>query len=151
MKRTIFFFLFASILLVAQAATYSGSLPVLYIQTENNQSITSKENYINATYYLDAMGISGYESIGSKSAPLTREIKGRGNYSWTGFDKKPYRIKLADKQALLGMKKSKQFALLAHADDSNDRKGYMRNAVGLELSKMIGMTYTLMRNHWKWY
>ena len=142
MKRTIFFFLFASILLVAQAATYSGSLPVLYIQTENNQSITSKENYINATYYLDAMGISGYESIGSKSAPLTMEIKGRGNYSWTGFDKKPYRIKLADKQPLLGMTKSKHFALLAHADDSNDRKGFMRNAVGFELSKMIGMTYT---------
>ena len=142
MKRTLFFFLFASMLLIAQAATYSGSLPVLYIQTENNQSITSKETYINATYYLDAMGISGYTSIGSKEAPLNMEIRGRGNYSWTGFDKKPYRIKLADKQALLGMNKSKHFALLAHADDSNDRKGFMRNAVGFELSKMIGMTYT---------
>ena len=142
MKRTLFFFLFASMLLVAQAATYSGSLPVLFIQTENNQSITSKETYINATYYLDAMGISGYTSIGSKEAPLNMEIRGRGNYSWTGFDKKPYRIKLADKQPLLGMNKSKHFALLAHADDSNDRKGFMRNAVGFELSKMIGMTYT---------
>jgi hypothetical protein len=40
------------------------------------------------------------------------------------------------------MKKSKHFALLAHADDSNDRKGFMRNAVGFELSRMIGMTYT---------
>ena len=142
MKRTIFFFLFASMLLIAQAATYSGSLPVLFIQTENNQSITSKETYINATYYLDAMGISGYTSIGSKEAPLNMEIRGRGNYSWTGFDKKPYRIKLAEKQPLLGMNKSKHFALLAHADDSNDRKGFMRNAVGFELSKMIGMTYT---------
>ena len=142
MKRTIFFFLFASMLLIAQAATYSGSLPVLFIQTENNQSITSKETYINATYYLDAMDISGYTSIGSKEAPLNMEIRGRGNYSWTGFDKKPYRIKLAEKQPLLGMNKSKHFALLAHADDSNDRKGFMRNAVGFELSKMIGMTYT---------
>jgi len=142
MKRTIFFFLFASMLLIAQAASYSGTLPVLFIQTENNQSITSKETYINATYYLDAMGISGYTSIGSKEAPLNMEIRGRGNYSWTGFDKKPYRIKLAEKQPLLGMNKSKHFALLAHADDSNDRKGFMRNAVGFELSKMIGMTYT---------
>ena len=142
MKRTLFFFLFASMLLVAQAASPSGSLPVLYIQTENKQAITSKETYINATYYLDAMDISGYTSIGSKEAPLNMEIRGRGNYSWTGFDKKPYRIKLADKQALLGMNKSKHFALLAHADDSNDRKGFMRNAVGFELSKMIGMTYT---------
>ena len=142
MKRTLFFFLFASMLLVAQAATYSGTLPVLYIQTENNAPIVSKDDYINATYYLDNKGLSDYQSIGSKSAPLTMEIKGRGNYSWTGFDKKPYRIKLADKQPLLGMNKSKHFALLAHADDSNDRKGFMRNAVGFELSKLIGMAYT---------
>ena len=142
MKRTIFFFLFASMLLVAQAVSPSGTLPVLYIQTENNTPITSKEDYLNATYYLDAKGIAGYENIGSATAPLNMEIKGRGNYSWTGFAKKPYRIKLADKQALLGMNKSKHFALLAHADDSNDRKGFMRNAVGFELSKMIGMTYT---------
>ena len=142
MKRLFFLFVFACLCALAQAATYSGTLPVLHIQTENNAAITSKEDYINATYYLDALGLSGYESIGSKSSPLSMEIRGRGNYSWTGFDKKPYRIKLADKQPLLGMKKSKHFALLAHADDSNDRKGFMRNAVGLELSKMIGITYT---------
>jgi hypothetical protein len=124
------------------AASPSGTLPVLYIQTENNQKIESKEVYVNATYYLDNKGLSGYESIGSAAAPLAMEIRGRGNYSWTGFDKKPYRIKLADKQPLLGMTKSKHFALLAHADDSNDRKGFMRNAVGMELSKLIGITYT---------
>ena len=142
MKRIFFLSIYACLCVLTQAATYSGTLPVLHIQTENNAAITSKENYINATYYLDAMGLEGYESIGSKAAPLNMEIRGRGNYSWTGFNKKPYRIKLADKQPLLGMNKSKHFALLAHADDSNDRKGYMRNAVGLELSKMIGMTYT---------
>lgn len=141
MKRTLFFFLFASMLLGAQAVSPSGTLPVLYIQTEDNDPIVSKDDYINATYYLDK-GLSDYQSIGSKSEPLTMEIKGRGNYSWTGFDKKPYRIKLAEKQPLLGMNKSKHFALLAHADDSNDRKGFMRNAVGFELSKLIGMTYT---------
>ena len=142
MKRTLFFGLALWISSTMMAVSYSGTLPVLHIQTENNAAITSKENYINATYYLDAMGISGYTNIGSAAAPLAMEIRGRGNYSWTGFDKKPYRIKLADKQPLLGMNKSKHFALLAHADDSNDRKGFLRNAVGLELSKMIGMTYT---------
>ena len=142
MKRIFFLSIYACLCVLTQAASYSGTLPVLYIQTEDNAAITSKEDYINATYYLDAMGISGYENIGSKAAPKNMEIRGRGNYSWTGFDKKPYRIKLADKQPLLGIKKSKHFALLAHADDSNDRKGYMRNAVGFELSKMIGMAYT---------
>ena len=142
MKTKLFFVVFLLSCIELNAATYSGTLPVLYIQTENKAPITSKDYYLNATYYLDAIGLEGYESIGSASAPLTMEIKGRGNYSWTGFDKKPYRIKLADKQPLLGMKKSKHFALLAHADDSNDRKGFMRNAVGFELSRMIGMTYT---------
>lgn len=142
MKTKLFLVVFLLSCIELNAATYSGTLPVLYIQTENKEPITSKDFYLNATYYLDAIGLEDYESIGSASAPLTMEIKGRGNYSWTGFDKKPYRIKLADKQPLLGMKKSKHFALLAHADDSNDRKGFMRNAVGFELSKMIGMTYT---------
>lgn len=141
MKTKLFLVVFLLSCIELNAATYSGTLPVLYIQTENKEPITSKDYYLNATYYLDAIGLEGYESIGSASAPLTMEIKGRGNYSWTGFDKKPYRIKLADKQPLLGMKKSKHFALLAHADDSNDRKGFMRNAVGFELSRMIGMTY----------
>ena len=89
MKRTIFFFLFTSLLLVAQAASYSGTLPVLYIQTENNAPITSKDDYLNATYYLDAMGLTAYQSIGSASQPLAMEIKGRGNYTWRDFNKKP--------------------------------------------------------------
>ena len=139
MKQYILTYLFCLIALAMQAVNPSGTLPVLYIQTENNTPITSKENYLQATYYLDAMGVSGYESIGSADAPLTMEIKGRGNYTWRDFEKKPYRIKLTDKQPLLGMTKSKHFALLAHADDS---KGFMRNAIGFELSKMLGMAWT---------
>ena len=124
------------------AVSPSGTLPVMHITTENNTPVTSKDTYLNATYYLDAQGIAGYENIGSAAAPLTMEIKGRGNYSWTGFNKKPYRIKLTDKQALLGMIKSKHFTLLAHADDAKDKKGYMRNGIGFELSKMIGLAWT---------
>lgn len=140
MKRTLFFSLVVCLCATLRAAVSpSGTLPVLYIQTENNAPITSKENYINATYYLDNKGLSDYQSIGSKAQPLNMEIRGRGNYTWTAFDKKPYRIKLADKQSLLGMTKSKHFALLAHADDS---KGFMRNAIGFQLSKLIGITWT---------
>ncbi len=142
MKRAIFFFLFISLLLVAQAASYSGTLPVLYIQTENNAPIISKDDYLNATYYLDAMGLTAYQSIGSASQPLAMEIKGRGNYTWRDFNKKPYRIKLADKQPLMGLTKSKHFALMAHADDAQSKKGFMRNQVGFELSRMIGMDWT---------
>ena len=142
MKHTFLTILLFCLIGTTYAVNPSGTLPVLYITTENNTPVTSKDYYLNATYYLDAKGIADYENISSESAPLNMEIKGRGNYSWTGFNKKPYRIKLSDKQPLLCMIKSKHFTLLAHADDAKDKKGYMRNAAGFELSKMIGIAWT---------
>lgn len=142
MKQTLLTIWLCSLIGIVYAVNPSGTLPVLYITTENNTPVTSKDTYLNATYYLDAKDIAGYENIGSAAAPLNMEIKGRGNYSWTGFNKKPYRLKLADKQPLLGMVKSKHFNLLAHADDAKDQKGYMRNAAGFELSKMLGIAWT---------
>jgi hypothetical protein len=122
----------------AIAGNPSGSLPVMYINTENSAGINSKETYISATYYIDPKE-TDFEAIGSVDNQQAMQIRGRGNYTWTGFSKKPYRIKLDKKTALLGMTKNKNFALLAHADDN---KGFMRNAVGLELSRLIGMTWT---------
>lgn len=128
-----------AVAIAVDAATYSGTLPVMFINTENNTAIDSKEVYIKATYYIDPMGQKGVEALGSAEEPLEMQIRGRGNYSWWGFDKKPYRIKLAEKQPLLGLDKSKHFALLAHADDTF---GFMRNIVGFQLSRLIGMPWT---------
>lgn len=118
---------------------YSETLPVLFINTANSQQITSKEDYIDATYYLETFGLEGYEAFGSATDQLPLEIRGRGNYTWRDFDKKPYRIKLGSKAALLGMKKSKHFALLAHADDN---LGFYRNTMGFEMSRRLGLPYT---------
>ncbi len=123
----------------SHAISYSGTLPVLYIETANRQEITSKDYYLQGTYYLDPMGAADIEAIGTKDSPLTLEIKGRGNWTWRGFDKKPYRLKLTEKAALMGMNKSKHFALLAHADDN---KGFMRNTIGFYFSEQIGMAWT---------
>lgn len=123
----------------AWAVSPSGSLPVLHINTTGSVPIVSKEYYLNATYYIDALGLDGYKSVGSAEEPLTTQIKGRGNWTWTGFDKKPYRLKLDSKQPLLGMKKSKHFGLLAQADDD---MGFLRNTVGFELSKRLGLAWT---------
>ena len=142
MKQTLLTIWLCGLIGIVYAVNPSGTLPVLYITTENNTPVTSKDYYLNASYYLNAKGIAGYDNIGSAAAPLTMEIKGRGNYSWTGCNKKPYRLKLTDKQPLLGMVKSKHFNLLAHADDAKDKKGYMRNAAGFELSKMLGIAWT---------
>lgn len=119
----------------------SGSLPVLYINTENNSPIISKdkEDYLHANWWLDSRGISGYESLGSPEEPLGLVIKGRGNFTWEQFEKKSYRIKLEKNEKLIGMKKNKHFCLLAHADDHLAK---LKNTIGFEISRRIGLAYT---------
>ncbi|MDE5996817.1 MAG: CotH kinase family protein [Muribaculaceae bacterium] len=118
---------------------WSGTLPVMFINTEGNQPITSKDEYLQASYYLDSMGVEDVEAIGSQDDQALMQIRGRGNYTWWGFDKKPYCIKLDKKTELLGMNKNKHFALLAHADDS---AAGLRNAIGFAASEAIGMPWT---------
>lgn len=115
----------------------SGTLPIMFINSE--APITTKENYVNATCYIDALGQEGYESLGSVDSPMLLMIKGHGNLTWKAYKKKPYRLKFQDKVEPLGMKKNRHFTLLAHADDD---LVYLRNTVGFELSRLIGMSYT---------
>ena len=134
----------------------SGTLPVLYINvytdashTQFNNEIISKDldhkNYFSdAEYWLDLngcewMAAEGAKSIGSPEEPLPLEIKARGNWTRRGFAKKPFKLKLGAKQKLLGLSKSKHFAILAHADDNC---GYLRNFVGFNLGKRIGLPWT---------
>ncbi len=120
-------------------ASYSGTLPVMFINTDGGVPITSKEEYVYAEYYIDNMGIDGISNIGSKEAPELLQIRGRGNYTWNDFDKKPYRLKLDSKMPLLGMKRNRHWALMANADDNLSG---LRNTVGYELSRMMGLAWT---------
>lgn len=119
--------------------TYSGSLPVLFINTEGYQDIVSKDEYLYADWWLDNMGLEAYESFGSSSEPLGMQIKGRGNYTWNNYDKKSFRIKLDVKQPLMGMQSNRHFCLMSHADDYLAR---LKNTMGFELSRRIGLAYT---------
>ncbi|HIT81882.1 MAG TPA: CotH kinase family protein [Candidatus Caccoplasma merdavium] len=118
--------------------TYSRTLPVLFINTEENKPIVSKEEYINATYYLETFDLNGYEPIGSEAEQLPLEIRGRGNSSWNK-DKKPYRLKLGSKATPLGMNKSKHFVLLAHVGAYSQ---YLTETAAFELGKEIGLAWT---------
>ncbi len=140
MKKHLFLLLVClTSVLGLKAAGPSGTLPVIYINIENGQEVVSKETYLNANYWLDPKGQTGIEAIGSQEKPLTTKIKGRGNYTFTGFDKKPYRLKLDKKAALCGMKSSKHFGLLAHADDN---RGFLRNTLGFKISELVGLPWT---------
>lgn len=120
----------------------TGTLPIIYINcTEtgaNGQLITDynlkDKDYRSGTYWIDAMGIEGFENIGSADAMLPLEIKARGNYTRSGFAKKPFKLKLGKKAAPLGLTNSKHFALLNHSDDDT---GYLRNFVGFWLGRAM--------------
>ena len=87
------------------AVTISGTLPVMYIETENRTPITSKTEYLDAKYWLDPLENSEYDALGSESEPLPMQIRGRGHSSWKGA-KKPYKIKFAKKTSVMGMPKN---------------------------------------------
>lgn len=139
MKKTFFSCLLTlaatlAMALPAKAVQPSGTLPVLTITTDNNVPVESKDNYVKATYSLDPKGAEGIEALEG-----TTQIKGRGNYTWWGFDKKPYRLKLDKKAAFMGMKKSKHYTLLAHADDN---LGFLREPAGFFISRAVGLDWT---------
>lgn len=108
----------------------SNTIPVMYINTDHGKAITSKTEYVSATFYI--ADPAGQASIGSLEAPQTMQIRGRGHSSWRG-DKKPYKIKLDNKLPLLGMPKNKHWALL---------KFNPPTMAGFKLGNLIGMDWT---------
>ena len=117
---------------------YSGTLPVLFINTEGHRNIDSKEVYLNADWWLDNMGIDDYESIGSAEFPLGTQIKGRGNATWTNVDKKSFRLKLDDKQEMMGMPSNKHWNLMAYPDSW---MGKISDAMSFEMGRRMGMAW----------
>jgi len=120
------------------STSISGTLPVVYLNTTNNVAITSKEEYITGSLYIDPLS-TGYKALGTAETPITGQFKGRGNWTWSGFDKKPYRIKFDKKQAVLGMPSNKHWCLMAHADDC---LGFLKNYAGYKLSEAMGLKWT---------
>lgn len=116
--------------------TLSQQLPVVYVTT--TAPIESKEEYVTGTLYIDPLG-TGYEALGTAEAPIKAQFKGRGNWTWTGFDKKPYRIKMDAKQKVLGMPSNKHWCLMAAADDN---LGFLRMPLGHMISEAIGLRWT---------
>lgn len=114
------------------ATSVSGTLPVMYIETEKRQPVVSKDEYLNASYRLDPMGAEGVEALGTESEPLPMEIRGRGHSSWKG-PKKPYKIKLGKKTAIMGMPENKHWALLKPTENT---------VAGLRLGRLMGMAWT---------
>lgn len=108
-----------------------AGMPVLYLNTQNGISITSREEYVRTEVKLS--NAEGY-NFGATSA----RVRGRGNSTWLHFDKKPYRLKFDEKVDLLGMGANKDWVLLANAFDET----MMRNYIAFSLGHEFGLEYT---------
>ena len=78
------------------------------------------------------MGTEGIEALGTEAEPLPMQIRGRGHSSWKGA-KKPYKLKLEKKTAIMGMPENKHWALLKPTENT---------IAGLQLGKLMGMKWT---------
>ena len=120
------------------AATPTKTLPIVYITTQNKQSVTDTETQVPMTLYIDSV-VPEYRSLGTKNAPISGTIKGRGNWTWRGFDKKPYKIKFDVKHKVLGMPNNRHWCLMASADDY---LGFLKMPAGFLISKALDMRWT---------
>ena len=99
-------------------------LPVIYLYTDGNAQITSKEDYVAGTFRM-----------GETSARM--RIRGRGNSTWT-MPKKSWKLKFDSKISLMGLAEDKEWCLLANYAD----KSLIRNLTAMQISRVCNMSWT---------
>jgi hypothetical protein len=104
-------------------------LPHIYVNVDNDGSITSKEHYVHGDLKIDGKG--QYEDYKGRT-----KIRGRGNTTW-GYPKKPYKLKLINKAPLLGLAAYKKWILLANWRDGS----LLINSIPYETARLLGMPF----------
>ena len=118
-------------------------LPIVYITTEDNFQVTSKNEYTECTFRLvNNDRYSSYTSQYTTDLGGAAQIRCRGNMTYRIEDMKEknkysYKIKLDKKADLLGMGKSKHWVLINSWRDP----GYQRNKPAYDYSAMLGLDF----------
>ena len=111
---------------------YQYGLAHIDITTDGGAAVDSKDpaDYRACSISVDGGGVfADYQGRG--------RIRGRGNSTWNWYPKKPYRIKLDESSALLGMESNKDWVLLADYRDIT----HMMNNVGFTMAHYLGLPY----------
>lgn len=111
----------------------SSKLPAVFITTESGlmwRVLADRD-------FTESGSIRVFEADGQVSCSRGMSIHGRGNSTWFDFDKKPFNIKLDKADSLLGMKRDKDWCLLANAWDYS----YMNNKLAFEMAREAGFRY----------
>ena len=106
----------------------ADELPKLEITASVPFSQIGKDNYVDASFTLTL----GTKQFAGGNYEGTGSIKGRGNTSW-GQPKKPYSIKLSSKASLLGIPKTKKYAIIPSYSDNSLMRNYMTYKASLML------------------
>ena len=108
-------------------------LPIVRIETPGRKNITSKTTWMpGATLKIELPdGTVDYEG--------QTEIRGRGKSTWDWYPKKPYALRLNEKDEILGMPSHKRWILLANWKD----RTLLRNDAAFWLSSHSGLPYTV--------
>lgn len=106
--------------------TDHAEVPRIDIDIEGGKFVTSKDYYLNAEITIQGQGVwpDFQDAV---------QIKGRGNSSWSAA-KKPYRLKFASSVKPFGMKKGKNWNLIAQAQTGS----LLSNPVALKIARMTG-------------
>ena len=140
MKRTVFsgtlaiiiIFLFVTCDFNDEPTIYTG-LPVIYIETENAQTIASKEIWVGFNIKI----VSDNPAHNFENSDFRHQIRGRGNATW-GYPKKPYRIRFREDTSVFGLTAARNWVLLANWKDAT----LLNATIAFELGKRFGMPFT---------
>ena len=105
------------------------AVPRIDIDIDGGEMVTSKEYYLNALITIQGNGVwADFED--------SVQIKGRGNSSWSTnpYAKNPYRLKFASSVKPFGLKKGKNWNLIAQAQGGS----MMSNPMAMKAARMVG-------------
>lgn len=121
---------------VYTVAAMQSTLPSVYIDLQDT-TLTDIHADKDKKYKGNSIYISTVDGTYDLTVEDSVEIKGRGNSTWRGYEKKPYQIKFDDKTSVLGMGEAKKWILLANAGDDT----MMRNQLVYRAAAQMDMPY----------
>lgn len=116
--------------------TTKHGIPVVDINTGGKAESISKEDYIPAEVHISNCPRYG-DIIQSAN------IKGRGNWTWKAYPKKPYKIKFLKKESPFGWPADKEWTLLADYCD----KSLLRTSCTSIVASLIGLSFPVHYKH----
>ena len=126
-----------------------NGIPVVYVNVDESQGTIEDmlSSPDHSVYCYGTVSIEVPEGFHYADLPdidqasvhdLAMSIRGRGNSTW-GYPKKPYALRLKEKDEILGMPSHKRWILLANWKD----RTILRNDAAFWLSRHTGLPYTV--------